>query len=210
MAWSTDLTRVRLLGRLRAWKVHWIRFCLILSNHSFQDICIMVEFSKGAPKYLEGNTPSQNYKILRMFLLVTFRMLKKYTWDFSLLTSIPLDYRNLSNAFFKAQASCTVDGPISIVSSTNCWWDCGSNSLLRWSPRSWFSLCIFLSMHPSPSTMMINKNGDKGSPWWIPLEIEKGYVGVPFDSIEKKAEETRFVTHSIQSSWNPKFLAFSS
>jgi hypothetical protein len=49
-----------------------------------------------------------------------------------------------------------------------------------------------------PSARMMKRNGERGSPYLIPLEGEKGCEGTPLTRIEKKAVEVRFtiqVTH---------------
>ena len=44
----------------------------------------------------------------------------------------------------------------------------------------------------SPSTMMMKRKGDRGSPCLIRLEGENGFEGTPLMRREKKAEEVRF------------------
>ena len=49
-----------------------------------------------------------------------------------------------------------------------------------------------------PSTIGINKKGDKGSPCQIPLEGLNVGEGVPLINIEKKDEETSERIHWVQ------------
>ena len=77
IACNTDFTKMSLLGKLRALKVHRLSFLLIFSNNSFHETCLMVDFAIGASRYFEGKLPSENSNILRMFLLVILRVLKK-------------------------------------------------------------------------------------------------------------------------------------
>ena len=77
MACNTDFTKMSLLGKLRALKVHRLRFLLILSNNSFHETYLIVDSAIGAPRYFEGRLPSEKSKILKMFHLVILGVLKK-------------------------------------------------------------------------------------------------------------------------------------
>ena len=87
------------------WKVHSPSFFLSLSKISFQETCVMVDLARGAPKYFEGSSHSENPRILRIFHFVIFGVLKKYTWDFSLFISRSLASRKASNPSFIPLAS---------------------------------------------------------------------------------------------------------
>ena len=110
IAWRTYFTRISLLGKLRALKVQRLSFLWIFSTSSFQEICLIVEFAIGAPRYLEGRLPSENSKILRIFILVILGVLKKQVWDFSLLISRPLASRKVFKHSLIPLASCTGGG----------------------------------------------------------------------------------------------------
>ena len=47
------------------------------------------------------------------------------------------------------------------------------------------SIATFIPL-PRPSAMSTKRNGDGGSPCFMPLEGEKGLVGNPLTKIEKK------------------------
>ena len=79
VAYSTDFTKMSLLGKFRAWKVHRLSFYLSLSKRSFHETFLMVDSASGAPKYLEGSLPFKKHRILKIFILVIFGVLKKYT-----------------------------------------------------------------------------------------------------------------------------------
>ena len=54
-----------------------------------------------------------------------------------------------------------------------------------------------------PSTMIIKRNRDRGSPCLIPCMGEKGRDGTPLMRIEKKAEEVRFRIQLTQEESKP-------
>lgn len=58
----------------------------------------------------------------------------------------------------------------------------------------------------SHSAMMTKGKGEKGSPYLIPLEGEKGLKGEPLIIIEKKDLETKAMIRSMKSWWNPKVM----
>jgi hypothetical protein len=51
---------------------------------------------------------------------------------------------------------------------------------------------------------MTKRKGERGSPFLIPLDGEKGYEGTTLTRIEKKVEEMRFIIQEIQSLLKPK------
>ena len=77
---------------------------------------------------------------------------------------------------------------------------------MRDKPRILFSNLILLSNLPSPLVAMMKRKGERGSPYLIPLEEFKGVEWEPLKKIEKKADETMFMTQLVQSSKNPKAL----
>ena len=88
--------------------------------------------------------------------------------------------------------------PISMVSSTNCWWVFLSPPVVPLKPMmELLSLRDEIDL-PKPSSMIINKKGDKGSPCIMTLEGLMIPEGTPFTRIEKKTEETRFITQLAQ------------
>jgi len=55
--------------------------------------------------------------------------------------------------------------------------------------------------------MSTKRKGERGSPCRMPLEGWKGREGMPFTKMEKKVEETRFMTHLTQGGENPKAVS---
>jgi len=58
--------------------------------------------------------------------------------------------------------------------------------------RSLLSIVAWIDLL-RPSTIIMNRKGDRGSPCLIPLEGEKGFEGTPLMRREKKTEEVRFI-----------------
>ena len=77
MVYNTDFIKMSLLGKLRALKVHRLRFLLILSNSSFHETYLIVDSAIGAPRYFKGRLPFEKSRILKMFRLVILWVLKK-------------------------------------------------------------------------------------------------------------------------------------
>jgi hypothetical protein len=63
-----------------------------------------------------------------------------------------------------------------------------------------------LILHPSPSAMRIKRKGERGSPFLMPREGEKGMEGDPLTRMEKKSMERRESTHLIQEPRETKCL----
>jgi len=198
-----DFTNVSRLGKFSDLCVQTFSLLLSLSKISFHDTCLIVDSAIGAPRYLEGNFPLENRKIMRMFLLVIMGVLKKYTWDLSLLISNPLASRKVVKPHFIPRASKINAYPNNIVSSTNCWCFWGrrpSHKVSHWIRLLFLMAVIIL---PSPSAIMMKRNGERGSSCRIPLEDPKGWADDPLTRIEKNAEDTKFSTHSTHCWWNP-------
>ena len=51
---------------------------------------------------------------------------------------------------------------------------------------------------PSPPAIRTKRKGERGSPWRMPRDGEKGREGMPLTNMEKKEEEIRLMTHLIQ------------
>ena len=49
-----------------------------------------------------------------------------------------------------------------------------------------------------PSAIIIKRKGERGSPYQIPLEGDKGREGTPLTRREKKTEEVKFKIQSTQ------------
>ena len=62
----------------------------------------------------------------RMFLWVAGAVLRKKTWDLAGFTARPEALAKRDWLFFKLLASWTEGCPMSMVSSMNYWWVCGS------------------------------------------------------------------------------------
>ena len=74
---------------------------------------------------------------------------------------------------------------ISMVSTANCWWVYLSAPVVTLKPlMELLSLRAKIDL-PKPSAMRINKNGNKGSPFLMPLEGLMILEGYPFARIEK-------------------------
>ena len=126
-------------------------------------------------------------------------MLKKKIWDLSLLHSRPEASKKVWRISWRELASLTVGLPIKRVSSTNWLCEIGGEMSCRGNPaRQVFSIAAWMD-RLSPSAMIMNRKGDRGSPCLIPLEGEKGLEGTPYARIEKKAKEVRFKIKATQS-----------
>ena len=126
IACSTDLIRTSLLGRLRGLKVQLESFCFILSRSSSQEVLFNFLRPRGTPKYFEGKDPFAKSKMHRMFLWVAWVVLRKKTWDLAEFTARPEALEKRDILVLKILASWTKGCPISMVSSMNFWWVCGS------------------------------------------------------------------------------------
>jgi hypothetical protein len=89
-------------------------------------------------------------------------------------------------------ASRTVGLPIRRVLSTNWLCEIGGKMPCKGRlVRSLFSIVAWMDIL-RPSTIIMNRNGERGSPFLIPLVGEKGLDGTPLMRKEKMAEEVRF------------------
>lgn len=144
-----------------------------------------------------------------MFLWIEIRVLKKNTLELSPLICIPEATMNKFRLFFMAIASMIVGRPIRRVSSTNWMWVRGYEEGVIWrpykSPSSW-DLLIYI---PSPSTRIMNRNGDRGSPCLIPLEALKVGDGDPLTNIANKYEDISAYTQDIHSRLKPNAFKIS-
>ena len=68
IACRTDLMRTSLPAILRARKVHEESFESSLSRRDCQEVILIAEAERGAPRYLEGRWEMVNPRILAMFL----------------------------------------------------------------------------------------------------------------------------------------------
>lgn len=98
----------------------------------------------------------------------------------------------VANSFiidFKVLASRRVGSSIRVVSSTNWVWERGGFMLCIDRPlREELFTTVFIDLL-SPSTIRMNKNGERGSPYLIPLDGLKVGDREPFSTMEKKEEE---------------------
>jgi hypothetical protein len=95
-------------------------------------------------------------------------------------------------------ASRTVGLPIKRVSSTNWLCEIGGEIPCRGRPvRSFLSIVAWMDLL-RPSAIIMNRNGERGSPCLILLEGEKGLDGTPLTRREKHAEEVRFIIQLTQ------------
>ena len=61
----------------------------------------------------------------------------------------------------------------------------------------------------SPSAIKMNRNGESGSPFLMPLDVLKVEIGVPLSRIEKKEEDISHIIQWIQVGWKPNALRVS-
>ena len=97
--------------------------------------------------------------------------------------------------FFILYASWYVDDLKSNVSSTKREWVLEKDVhiiLMPFHNPFWLKELISLLR---ASAIMINKNEERGSPWWTPWEEAKKLVGAPLMRIKKCAHEMRDLIH---------------
>jgi len=68
MAWRKDLISISLLVMLSEWKVQEESLVSKWSRRDLQEVCLIAESNRGAPRYFEGSTAIGKPKILAMFL----------------------------------------------------------------------------------------------------------------------------------------------
>ena len=110
----------------------------------------------------------------------------------SILTVILVAEQNKSSTSLYAPHSWIVPIPKRITSSTNNKWvidRLGENWKPLISPFCWALVMIMLRL----SIIRMNKTGDRGQPYRIPLEAGKKYEGVPLIKTTKQ----EFLTHPI-------------
>ena len=73
-----------------------------------------------------------------------------------------------------------------------------------WMSSNKFDFLAAFIILPRPFAAIIKRNGDMGSPCWIPLEGMKVVEGDTLIRIEKKGAEMRDLIKSTHSSANPK------
>ena len=71
MAWSIDLIKITLLGKLRDRRVQLESLCFSLSKNSCQSAFFGLSRPMGMPRYLVGRFPLENPRTLNMHLWVT-------------------------------------------------------------------------------------------------------------------------------------------
>lgn len=101
-------------------------------------------------------------------------------------------------------ASRTIVIPMSIMSSKNCWCETKMSCSNNLTPLILFISTFSLIYCPIPLVIKMKMKGDRGSPWWIPLEGEKFYEEDQFTRIEKKGVEVKDIIHLIQVDEKPK------
>jgi hypothetical protein len=131
-------------------------------------------------------------------------VLKKKTWDLSLLQSRLEASEKVWRISRRELASRTVGLPIRRVSSTNWLCEIGGEMPWRGSPDSCLDLIAAWIDLLRPSAKIMKRKGERGSPCLIPLEGEKGFEGTPLTRIEKKAVEVRFIIQVTQLESKPK------
>jgi hypothetical protein len=120
-------------------------------------------------------------------------VLKKKIWDLSLLQSIPEASEKVWRISRIELASRTIGLPIKRVSSTNWLCEIGGEMSCKGRPvRRLFSIVAWME-RLKPSTRVMKRNRERGYPYLIPLEGEKGHEGIPLMRKEKKVMEVRFV-----------------
>ena len=94
--------------------------------------------------------------------------------------------------------------PWSKVSSMNCW--CVEVGKFSKGLRPVISpaIVVFFMLRLRPSIIRMNRKGDIGSPYLMPLVGQKGLAGAPFIRSEKLVVETRMIIQLIQCWVNPK------
>ena len=69
------------------------------------------------------------------------------------------------------------------------------DKLSRMSLKEWAEITEWQMSQPRPLDIRIKMNEDRGSPWRMPLEGEKGVEGETLRRIEKMGEEIKLMIH---------------
>ena len=195
----------------RNWSKMKLRYAISLSFglkgvkivHDIMNLVCMFVYQMGIQIYDQISIPRNcsqvklrctvSPRIWIIFRRVILGVLKKKTWDFCTLTSKPEALPNWSKNFWKLEASWTEGYPISIVSSTNCWWEWLAPSGVPHKPLIELASFSVEIDHPRSSAIRINRKGDRGSPWRIPRVGVMMPEGTPLTKIERKADEIKFI-----------------
>ena len=109
-------------GAFSTRNAQFCKFCPSRVIRSFQSTILKEEVFKGTPKYFIGNAPILNPSVLARNVSLGSLVLKKYTFDLSVLTRVPEASINVFRTFKIVHASLTDAWQNKRISSSNCWW----------------------------------------------------------------------------------------
>lgn len=179
------------------------------AKRSFRWACFREFSDSWMLRYFVGKELRWNPNSMAMFSCILRGVLKKKIWELLWLIEVSEATTKSSKIDFRVLASRRVGSPIRVVSSKNWVWERGG--FILWIDRPLWEVlltteCMDLLI---PSTIKMNRNGERGSPCLMPLDGLKVEDGIPLRKIKKKEEDMREVIHWIQVGLKQKPLRFS-